>query len=236
MRHVTLVSITSLLLVVCLGADQAGGRLGRAVNFIDRNDVDGLRRVLKEDPALVRQTEAGMLPHWRWTLLHAATAGPSVIGIVSALVDAGADVNVKDNEGNTPLHFAMKRMGAREKLPLQDYEAVIKLLLEKKADVHAVNVGGATPLHTASAFRAAPAGVELLIQAGANVNQKAPESYGGWTPLHGAAARNSADIITVLLKHGADRTAKDAKGMTPLQVAEQGGFTEAARVLRTPQS
>ena len=231
MRHFALASITSLLVVTSIAADQAGGRLGRAVDSIERNDVNGLRRLLQEDPKLVRQTEAGVLPHWRWTLLHSATAATSSVAIVSVLIDAGAEINAKDNEGNTPLHFAMKRIG-REKLPAQDYEAIIRLLLEKKADIHAVNAGGATPLHTASAFRADPAGVELLIQAGANVNQKALESFGGWTPLHGAAARNSGAIVDVLLKHGADRTARDAKGMTALQVAEQGGFSDAARVLR----
>ena len=64
------------------------------------------------------------------------------------------------------------------------------------------------------------------------MNGKALASYGGWTPLHGAAARNSAGIVAVLLKYGADRTATDAKGSTALQVAEQGGFAEAANVLR----
>jgi len=231
MRHVALASLTALLAMSSLAAQQPGGRLGRAMDSIDRNDVTALRQLLREEPALVRRTEAGVLPHWRWTLLHSATAGSAGVAIVALLIDAGAEVNVKDNEGNTPLHFAMKRIG-REKLPAQDYDAIIRLLLERKADVHAVNLGGATPLHTASAFRADPSGVELLIQAGAIVNAKAAESFGGWTPLHGAAARNSDAIVATLLKHGADRSARDAKGLTALEVAEQGGFLAAARALR----
>jgi hypothetical protein len=230
-RQVALSSAV-VLSVMSLAAQSSNVGLGNAVERIERNDVNGLRRLLKEDPSLVRRTEAGVLPTWRWTLLHTATAETSSLAIVAALIEAGAEVNVRDNEGNTPLHFAMKRI-SREKLPVQDYEGIIRLLLEKKADIHAVNEGGATPLHTASAFRADPSAVELLIQAGANVNRKALESYGGWTPLHGAAARNSGGIVAVLLKHGADPTARDAKGLTALQVAEQGGFGEAVKVLRT---
>ncbi len=160
-----------------------------------------------------------------------ATADTSPLEIVTALVEAGSDVNAKDNEGNTPLHFAMKRIG-REKLPARDYEGIIRLLIEKKADVRALNIGGATPLHTAAAFRADPSAVELLLQTGAEVSLKTFERYDGWTPLHGAAARNSAGIVSVLLQYGADRTATDARGLTALQVAERGGFADAAKVLR----
>ena len=221
----------AITLCLALATQVADSHLSPAVDKIERNDVDGLRRLLAKDPSLVRRTGAGVLSHWRWTLLHVATSEEASLDVVKALVDAGSDVNAKDNEGNTPLHFAMKRIG-REKFPVRDYEGIIRLLLEKKADVHIVNLGGATALHTAVAFRADPSAVELLIQAGADVNLKTLESFDGWTPLHGAAARGSADVIAVLLKHGADPAARDAKGMTPLQVAERGGFADAAKVLR----
>jgi ankyrin repeat protein len=220
------------LSVISLAAQSSNASLERAVERIERNDVNGLRRLLKEEPSLVRRTEAGVLPTWRWTLLHSATAAPASLELVAALIDAGAEINVKDNEGNTPLHFAVKRIN-REKFPTRDYEGIIRLLLEKKADVHIVNAGGATPLHTAAAFRADPSAVEMLIQAGADVNLKTFAAYDGWTPLHGAAARNSAGIVAVLLKHGADLTARDGKGLTALEVAERGGFADATRILRT---
>ena len=232
MRLLALALVVGSLGVGSQVAQSADPRLNRAVECIERNDLDGLRRLLAADPSLVRLTEAGVVPHWHWTLLHAATAGHASLDLVKLLIEAGADINASDNEGNTALHFAVKRIN-REKFATRDYEGIIRLLLEKKADVHIVNVGGATPLHTATAFRADPSAIEMLIQAGADVNLKAAASYGGWTPLHGAAARNSAGIITVLLKHGADPTAKDARGLTPLQVAERDGFADAARVLRT---
>jgi ankyrin repeat protein len=231
MRLLALASIAVSLCAVPFGAQPSDPQLARAVERIDRNDLDGLRRLLAEDPSLVRRTGAGVLPHWLWTLLHTATTGKASLELVGALIDAGADVNARDNEGNTPLHFSVKRIN-REKFSTRDYEGVVRLLLEKKADVHNVNIGGATPLHTAAAFRADPSVVEMLIRAGADVNLKVLASYGGWTPLHGAAARNSGAVVAVLLKHGADLTATDARGLTALQVAEQGGFEEAAKVLR----
>jgi ankyrin repeat protein len=234
MKQLALALIAVLLGVVSLPARQANAdlaRLGRALERIERNDVRGLRRLLAEDPSLVRRTEAGVLPHWQWTLLHAATADTGSLEIVRALIEAGSDVNAKDNEGNTPLHFAMKRI-SRERVPQRDYEGIIRLLIEKKADIRALNVGGATPLHTAAAFRADPSAVEVLLQAGAEVNRKTLQSYDGWTPLHGATAGNSAGIVAVLLKYGADLTTTDAKGLTALQVAERGGFADAARVIR----
>jgi ankyrin repeat protein len=231
MKRLALASIALTLGVASLVAQSSDARLDRAMERIERNDVNGLRRLLTDDPSLVRRTGAGVLPQWQWTLLHLATAKQVSPELVRALVDAGANINAKDNEGNTPLHFSVKRIN-REKFPTRDYEGIVRLLLDKKADVHIVNVGGATPLHTAAAFRADPSVVEMLIQAGADVNQKASESTGGWTPLHGAAARNSGSIVAVLLKHGADPMTKDARGLTALQVAERGGFADAAKVLR----
>jgi ankyrin repeat protein len=230
-RFLALASVAVSLCIGSVAAQPSDARLGPAVQRIERNDLDGLRRLLTADPSLVRLTGAGLASHWQWTLLHEATTDQVSVDLVRALIDAGADINAKDNEGNTPLHFAVKRIN-REKFATRDYEGIIRLLLEKKADVHIVNVGGATPLHTAAVFRADPSAVEMLIQAGADVNLKTSASYGGWTPLHGATARNSVGIVAVLLKYGADPTAKDAKGLTALQVAERGGFADVAKALR----
>ena len=231
MRHLALALIAVLLGAVAPAAQSSNARLERGLERIERNDANGLRRLIAEDPSLIRRTDAGVLPHWQWTLLHVATARETSLDVVAALIDAGTEINATDNEGNTPLHFALKRIG-REKLSAQAYEGIIRLLLGKKADIHIANRCGQTPLHSASAFRADPPAVELLIQAGANPNLKTLANCDAWTPLHGATARNSAGIVAVLLKHGADPAARDGRGLTALQVAERGGFAEAAQALR----
>lgn len=50
------------------------------------------------------------------------------------------------------------------------------------------------------------------------------------TALH--RALGSPLLVEALIKYGADVTAKDAEGKTPLDDAEESGFTESARLLR----
>ena len=71
---------------------------------------------------------------------------------VKELISQGADVNVRDSRGNTPLHQAvrvrrlpsrMRRLSSIERLSL------IKMLISAGADVNAKNPRGQTPLDLA---------------------------------------------------------------------------------------
>ena len=122
---------------------------------------------------------------------------------------ATADVNARDYEGRSPLHFA-----ASGGTP-----AHIKALLKSGANVNARSEAGRTPLHVAAASRAfKSANIALLLKAGANVNARDDFAK---TPLHVAAAYGASKSanIALLLKAGADLNARTEDGDTPLHWA-----------------
>ena len=94
------------------------------------------------------------------TLLHRAAHGGR-LSEVKRLLEAGADVNAKDNDGNPPLHLASN----------YGHAEVVKILLEAGANVDAKGNYRETPLHMASYYGHAEV-VKVLLASGAKVNAK----------------------------------------------------------------
>jgi ankyrin repeat protein len=219
-----------LALVGTVASAQESGSALAVSRLIRVGDITGIRNALEAEPALVR--DQNNRP--KWTLLHDAVLNgrTNALEICSLLIEKGVNVNAQDSEGNTALHFATYRTFGREKLAPETYEGIIVLLLKSGAVAGARNAGGVTPLHLAVLRNGDVIALQLLLAAGADVNAKAAASNGGWTPLHGAAALGRVAVEQFLLKNGADRNAKDAGGMTPLEAAEKAGKVEAAQLLR----
>ena len=100
----------------------------------------------------------------------------------------------------------------------------IEKLLKAGEDIHATDKNGVTALHHAVRFRS-PAAVECLLEHGARVNQVCKRS--GSTALHRAVTSTGApqtagkqdeaqQIISLLLKFGADPKIKNKSGKTPV--------------------
>ncbi|AMA46496.1 DUF2314 domain-containing protein [Pseudomonas alabamensis] len=53
----------------------------------------------------------------------------------------------------------------------------------------------------------------------------------GWSLLHREALAGNAPMVSALLRHGADASARTAAGQTPLQLAEQAGWPRVVRLL-----
>jgi hypothetical protein len=107
-------------------------------NAVSRRDLERVREQLAAgaDP-----NAPGTLGH---TALHIAAARDQP-AIIQALVDAGAQVDVRDEAGNTPLLVA-----ATEQPPAT---AAIRALLRAHADPDAANLAGASPRAFALARR-----------------------------------------------------------------------------------
>jgi hypothetical protein len=113
---------------------------------------------------------------------------------LTAFIEAGVTMDIKDRRGWTPLHSAARYNADPE---------VLLALLRAGAVVDATDRSGDTPLHWAAAENTTVETIHALLAAGADVNAR--DKY-GWSPIHTAADRNSnPDIIDVLLAAGADR-------------------------------
>jgi len=138
---------------------------------------------------------------WRPYPLHNA-AHDGYADSISLFLFKGADCNVKDIQGTTPLLYALGR----------SHEDIAALLIENGADVNAKDSGGWTALHEA-ADNGCLETIELLILKNAKVNSKDSK---GRTPLHQATYRGNKNCAEVLIEKGADLEAKDKEGRTPL--------------------
>ena len=123
--------------------------------------------------------------------IHSAVGGGDVEAVKEFLA-AGADVNVKDKRGFTPLHWAS----------ISGHKEAVELLIDNGADVNAMRGGGGTPLSYAASWGHEEI-VELLIANGADVNVKDAFSE---TPLdvatHPDNPNASAETANLLRKRG----------------------------------
>ncbi|HUI68417.1 MAG TPA: ankyrin repeat domain-containing protein [Nitrospirota bacterium] len=109
--------------------------------------------------------------------------------------------------------------------------SVVKQLIEEGININ-LSRDGVTPLMVA-ASKGQTEIAEVLIQAGVNVNARRDD---GWTALHKAAFdQTGTDIVDLLLQSGIDFEAKDKSGKTAVNIAEEKGHRDIARVIKKYQ-
>lgn len=129
-----------------------------------------------------------------YTPLHFA-AHKAYPELAKFLIDHGAQLEARDEDGHTPLHIAIW-VGKFEKDPKS--KEIVELLLREGADLHAPDKWGKSPLHTAVIDN--PDWIETLLSHGARIDF---EDFAGRTALHWAIILQRTEAISVLRRHGA---------------------------------
>jgi cytohesin len=141
------------------------------------------------------------------TALHMALEEDLNPHIALYLLEAGANPNAKDEEGNSPLHWAVE---------IKNIE-IVKAMIKAGADLESENGQRNTALMLAVA-RDDVAMMRLLMSAGATVRPSGSKK--AHDVLHTAAYHaNNLETIKILLKAGADVNGRDEDGNTPLLYA-----------------
>lgn len=132
-------------------------------------------------------------------LMAAAHAGE--LDRVNSLIAAGADVNVRDELGWSPLMKACYNPELKH-----GFADVVQVLIAAGADIEAPIGYGVRPLMLASGY-GETAVVEVLLQAGADVLAK---NEGGFTALMMVKQKHYVDVVNLL--HEAEQLAGLGEG------------------------
>ena len=160
------------------------------------------------------------------------------------------DINAKDSNGRTPLISAIRscdesRLQAvlnlnpnihlrctKDQTPLMhaievEFEIAVRRLVDRGAEVNATILGQSTALHQA-ASRGSTDMIELLISLDATIEYRDGD---GATPLLKASEANQSTTVSILLRKGADVSAKDNNGWGVLHYAVRSSAVDVLRVL-----
>jgi ankyrin repeat protein len=143
--------------------------------------------------------------------LHDAAAKGDIKAAENWLNVAGKTINDSDQQGNTPLSYAVE-FGTPE---------MVKFLLDKGANVNGKGTKGWAPIHFAmwSKNPKALESAKILIERGANINLKAVHHE--FAPIFYAIMYSNKTMVQFCIDNGADLTIVMNNKMTPLQYAHK---------------
>lgn len=166
------------------------------------------------------------------------------LACVQALLKTNPNLEIKDNDALTPLHFAIKycqpaifdllvEKGAKidvnsnEVTPAQiaifwDSDECLQKLHALGVNIDGLNEKGESVLHLA-AKKGVSDTIEKLLAKGFEINAQDKE---GNTPLHAAIAHGAEDFVQKLLDKGANVHIANNQGDTPLHLAASRIFMD----------
>ncbi|APW44362.1 ankyrin repeat domain-containing protein [Rhodoferax saidenbachensis] len=148
--------------------------------------------------------------------------------VMNALIQRGANVNVQNKRGESPLLLALKSEGTST---VGDF-GLTTMLLDVGADAKAINASGQTTLMYAVGEGDIGQGrkevrgfvIKKLLEKGANVNA---QTHGGVSALMIASGKGNTNAVRLLMDSGANPNQFDGDGATPLMWAA-GSFNMTA--------
>lgn len=217
---------------------------------IAAGDVDRVSRLLAESPNLATDAAAigasrgAAKPYYLAAIEHYVYAGDTALHVAAAahradivrdLIARGAAVDARNRRGGEPLHYACDGGPGLKRWNPQAQASAIECLLAAGANPNAVDASGVAPLHRAVRGRCGEA-ARVLLDHGAKARQT---NRSGSTPLHLAvqptgrggsgsveAREQQAEIVRLLLAHGARPTDRGAGGKTVAASASGGWLGE----------
>jgi ankyrin repeat protein/glyoxylase-like metal-dependent hydrolase (beta-lactamase superfamily II) len=209
-------------------------------------DLAGVKEMLAEKPERLNGKDAQ-----GWTpLIHSIMAKNEAV--FQYLLAAGADVNLADRQGLTPLFFIsyfgldgwiepIILQGAKIDSPSGPlgstpllaavkggHQKSVDVLLAKGAHLDIRDLTGDTPLLLAARDGRTEI-VRLLLAKGASQNEK---DAMGSTPLHLAALNGDKALVEFLISKGAPLDEKNMRNGTPISIAIREGHGEVVRMLQ----
>jgi hypothetical protein len=175
---------------------------------IQRGDVNTVRALLQEDPALIKARG----PRHDASALHFACGNLEMLRV---LLDAGADPNDAGDDASVGVIGWVTLIPEPGAVRMD----VVSLLLERGARHHifsAMATGDLDVIRT------------LVEQQPEALDRRLSTGYHGETALQFAITRNRLDILDLLIELGADLDATDSKGQTALEFALLRGDRAAA--------
>jgi ankyrin repeat protein/Tfp pilus assembly protein PilP len=140
------------------------------------------------------------------TPLHVA-ASMGDLKVAEQLITAGADVNLRDAHGRTPIERAL----------WEDHGSIVTLLVSKGTDLKTWNEIGLTPF-TLAAYYGRIDAVRLFLDNGVTI---ADRDRGGYTLLAAAVqGRNKKEFVATLIDLGSDVNALSKSGESVLDLAQ----------------
>lgn len=202
---------------------------GQLMVALGEDDLGEVRRLL-EDGADVNQpfSESGQTP-----LMTAES-----LAMATLLHDRGGQVQARDSDGGTVLHYAVSRAAALD---------LVRYFVSQGADINARGWDNETPLFAAVSYfnehdrkgtatvwtgedpaasesadrgPSGPDVIALLADLGADIN--AVDDYGN-TVLMQCAVADDGELVETLLKLGADKGLKNTGGDTAKDIAYELG-------------